>query len=77
MKTRAITAFFFTIVMLGSIFLGSYAFTIFYLILSVLSLFEFYKLIKNAGIRPHRNIGLMAGSLIFLMAAGLHYFVSP
>ncbi|MDN3586658.1 phosphatidate cytidylyltransferase [Pedobacter aquatilis] len=73
MKTRAITAFFFTIVMLGSVFLDSYVFTIFYLILSVLSLFEFYKLIKNSGIRPHRNIGLMASSLIFLMAAGLHY----
>jgi len=73
MKTRAITAFFFTIVMLGSIFLGSYTFTIFYLILSLLSLFEFYKLIKGSGIRPHRNIGLAAGALIFLMAAGLHY----
>ncbi|WP_421945602.1 phosphatidate cytidylyltransferase [Pedobacter sp.] len=73
MKTRAITAFFFTIVMLGSIFLGSYTFSAFYLILSVLSLFEFYKLIKNSGIRPHRNIGLAAGALIFLMAAGLHY----
>lgn len=73
MKTRAITAFFFTIVMLGSIFLGSYTFTIFYLVLSILSLFEFYKLIKNSGIRPHRNIGIIAGALIFLMAAGLHY----
>ena len=73
MKTRAITAFFFTIVMLGSVFLGTYVFTVFYLILSLLSLFEFYKLIKNSGIRPHRNIGLGAGALIFLMAAGLHY----
>ncbi|KQR71871.1 phosphatidate cytidylyltransferase [Pedobacter sp. Leaf176] len=73
MKTRAITAFFFTIVMLGSVFLGTYVFTAFFLILSVLSLFEFYKLIKNSGIRPHRNIGLAAGALIFLMAAGLHY----
>jgi phosphatidate cytidylyltransferase len=34
MKTRAITAFFFTIVMLGSIFLGAYTFTVFYLLLS-------------------------------------------
>lgn len=73
MKTRAITAFFFTLIMLGSIFLGSYAFSVFYLILSVLSLFEFYKLIKNAGIRPHKNIGVAAGALIFLLAAGLHY----
>lgn len=73
MKTRAITAFFFTIVMLGSIFLGRYTFTFFYLILSVLSLFEFYKLIKNAGIRPHRNGGIFVGSIIFLIAASVHY----
>ncbi|WP_443945222.1 phosphatidate cytidylyltransferase [Pedobacter sp. AW1-32] len=73
MKTRAITAFFFTIVMLASILLGSYTFSIFYLVLSILSLFEFYKLVKTSGIRPHRNIGLIAGALIFLMAAGLHY----
>jgi len=73
MKTRAITAFFFTIVMLGSVLLGSYTFTAFYLILSILSLFEFYKLIKNSGIRPHRNIGLGAAALVFLLAAGLHY----
>ncbi|MGY0039547.1 hypothetical protein [Pedobacter sp. NJ-S-72] len=59
MKTRAITAFFFTIVMLGSIFLGAYTFTFFYLLLSVFSLAEFYKLIKTSGIRPHRNIGLV------------------
>lgn len=60
--------------MLGSMFLGPYVFTAFYLILSILSLFEFYKLIKNSGIRPHRNIGLVASAIIFLLAAGLHYF---
>jgi len=73
MKTRAITAFFFTIVMLGSIFLGSYVFSIFYLFLSLATLFEFFKLIKNAGIRPHRNIALLAATLIFLLTAGYHY----
>lgn len=73
MKTRAITAFFFTIVMLGSILLGSYTFTAFYLILSLVGLFEFFKLIKTAGIRPHRNIALIAATLIFMMTAGYHY----
>jgi phosphatidate cytidylyltransferase len=72
MKTRAITAFFFTIVMLGSIFLGGYTFTFFYLILSLAALFEFFGMIKTAGIRPHRNIALFAAALIFLMTAGYH-----
>jgi len=72
MKTRAITAFFFTIVMLGSIFGGPYTFTVFYLVLSLAALFEFFSMIKSAGIRPHRNIALFAASLIFLMTAGYH-----
>ena len=73
MKTRAITAFFFTIVMLSSVLLGGYTFTGFYLILSVLALFEFFKLIKISGIRPHRNIALAVSTLMFLMTAGYHF----
>lgn len=73
MKTRAITAFFFTIVMLGSVFLGGYTFSGFYLLLSVFALAEFYKLIKTAGIRTHNVIGLLAGALIFLMTAAYHF----
>lgn len=72
MKTRAITAFFFTIVMLGSIFLGAYTFTFFYLILSLAALLEFFNMIKTAGIRPHRNVALFVAALIFLMIAGYH-----
>lgn len=72
MKTRAITAFFFTIVMLGSIFSGGYTFTIFYLILSLAALLEFFAMIKTAGIRSHRNIAVFAAALIFLMTAGYH-----
>lgn len=74
MKTRAITAFFFTIVMLASLYSGPYVFGGFYLLLSVFALAEFYKLIKTAGIRAHRNAGLVTGSLIFIMAAVNHYY---
>ena len=73
MKTRAITAFFFTIVMLGSMLLGGYTFTAFYLLLSTVSLLEFYRLIKIGGIRPHRNIGVIAASIIFLITASVHF----
>lgn len=74
MKTRAITAFFFTIVMLGSIFLGAYTFTGFYLVLSIVALLEFYKLVKIGGIRPHRNIGVVVAAVIFLLTASYHFF---
>lgn len=77
MKTRAITAFFFTIVMLGSIFLGAYTFTGFYLLLSVFALAEFYKLIKTAAIKPHVAVGLCTSALIFMFVAASHFFEIP
>jgi len=73
MKTRAITAFFFTIVMLGSIFLGAYTFTFFYLLLSVLALAEFYKLTGTAGTKPHREAGLATAIVTFLLVAVYHF----
>ncbi len=73
MKTRAITAFFFTLVMLGSIFLGAYTFTFFYLILSLMALMEFYKLIQTTGNKPQLGIGLLTSAAIFLCLAA--YFL--
>ncbi len=52
MKTRAITAFFFVTVMLASLLLGAYAFTVFFLLLSLLSTEEFYKLVRADGLKP-------------------------
>lgn len=66
MKTRAITAFFFTIVMLGSIFLGAYTFAAFYLVLSLFGLLEFYKLVNIAGVKPQRSLGVVLAALVFL-----------
>lgn len=65
MKVRAITGFFFVIVMLASLLLGKYAFALFFIVLSLLCLVEFYKLVKTETIRPHRSLGvLLAGTLI-------------
>jgi len=74
MKTRAITAFFFTIVMLGSVLLGGTVFTVFYLLLSLLSLAEFYKLIRTTEIKPHVLLGYIGGALIFGCLAARQLF---
>ena len=73
MKTRAITAFFFTIVMLGSIFLGAYTFTGFYLLLSLVALLEFYKMIKIGGVKPQRMLGVLVAALIYLATFSVHF----
>jgi phosphatidate cytidylyltransferase len=69
MKTRAITGFFFVIVMLGSVLLGPYPFGIFYLLLMLLCLNEFYGLIKQSGLKPSAATGLLNGAFIFILFA--------
>lgn len=69
MKTRAITAFFFTIVMLASILLGAYTFSAFYLLLSLFALLEFYKMVGIGNIKAHKGIGIIAAAAIFAGAA--------
>lgn len=65
MKTRAITAFFFTLIMLSSIFLGAYTFSAFYLLLSSLALVEFYKMVKIGGAKPHQLFGVLSAIILF------------
>lgn len=74
MKTRAITAFFFAIVMLGSFFLGAEVFTVFYLLLSLAGLYEFYTLVNTAGILPHKVLGIICGFLMFGAVAAFPFF---
>lgn len=65
MKVRAITGFFFVVVMLASLLLGQYAFAVFFIVLSFLCLVEFYRLVKTDVIKPHRSLGvLLAGTII-------------
>jgi phosphatidate cytidylyltransferase len=74
MKTRAITAFFFTLVMLASVFLGASVFTVFYLLLSLAGLFEFYTLVNTAGIKPNKILGLLTGFFLFGFIAAFPFF---
>nr|WP_294948269.1 phosphatidate cytidylyltransferase [uncultured Mucilaginibacter sp.] len=73
MKIRAITGFFFIIVMLGSVLLGDYIFGAFYLLLCLLCLHEFYGLNIKSGIRPNRVAGFITAILIFTGFALVNY----
>jgi phosphatidate cytidylyltransferase len=65
MKLRAITGFFFIIVMIASNLLGPYVFSGFYLLLSAFCLFEFYKLVREGGMTASRETGIINGALFF------------
>lgn len=77
MKTRAITGFFFVIVMLASLLCGHYVFGVFYLALSLFCLWEFYGLIKQAGISPNVPTGMLYGALVYIVFALLTYAYTP
>src|SRR5215216_93167 len=74
MKLRAITGFFFIIVMIASNLLGPYVFSGFYLLLSGFCLFEFYKLVREGGMTASRETGIINGALFFLAIAANFYF---
>lgn len=69
MRTRAITGFFFVIVMLASVLLGNYVFDVFYLLLSMLCLWEFYGLLKKSGAGPDQATGMLNGGLLYMVTA--------
>lgn len=69
MKTRAITGLFFVIVMLGSVLLGQYVFSGFYLLLSAFCLREFYGLISQTGVKPNTRWGIINGVVLFAVMA--------
>ncbi|HWZ16191.1 MAG TPA: phosphatidate cytidylyltransferase [Mucilaginibacter sp.] len=77
MKTRAITGFFFVVVMLASLLLGHYVFGAFFLVLSVLCLREFYSLLNKSGESPDMVTGLINGIFIYVIFALIVYQNNP
>jgi len=73
MKTRAITGFFFIVVMLASVLSGQVVFGIFYLLLSGYCLWEFYGLIKQSGIMPGKLSGILNGLYLYVVFALMSY----
>ncbi|MEC3879968.1 phosphatidate cytidylyltransferase [Parapedobacter sp. 10938] len=70
MRTRAITALFFVIVMVASMLLGSYVFTVFFILLSTYCVAEFYRIIGDDKGQPNRPMGLLLGIMGFGLFAG-------
>jgi len=82
MKTRAITGILFVIVLVASMLLGSWVFSIFFLLISLLSLEEFYRIInadvinntdiKNSETKVNRWAGIALGAALFLCLILIH-----
>jgi phosphatidate cytidylyltransferase len=66
MKTRAITGFFFVLVMLASVLTGEVTFALFFLLLSLFSVNEFFGLVESDDVKPHRFLGLLLAAATFV-----------
>ena len=77
MKTRAITGFFFIIVMIGSVLLDHNVFGAFYLILCLLCLHECYGLNIKSGIPVNRTTGFINAVFIYSLFAIIVYHDRP
>lgn len=80
MKIRAITSFFFVLIMLAAVLTGPYTFSAFFVLLGLLCTDEFYRMVRSEAIQPNRLLGLLLGIVLFtaivlcvLTDAGLIY----
>lgn len=77
MKTRAITALFFVIVMVASFLFGPDVFLIFYLLLATACLYEYYGMMKQGGLFPLSICGLIGSVISFLLVFDLTFLELP
>lgn len=64
--TRALSALVFVIVLIGSVVWNYYSFTIFFFIVAMLGLNEFYKLSAGLNAQPYKTTGFLAGIITYL-----------
>jgi phosphatidate cytidylyltransferase len=64
--TRALSAIFFVAVLLSCTLFSYLSFTVFYLVVALWGLTEFYKMAKALGYRPYAPMGYFSASLLYL-----------
>lgn len=72
---RALTGFFFVVIMVAAILSGATAFFTLFFTITLLSLLEFYKLAEHTGHEPQKALGVITGSLCYIIISlvGLEY----
>lgn len=63
MKTRAITGFFFILVLIGAVLWSPFSFVPFFTIMAAMCAHEFYRMVSSEQVKPMREIGLVFAAL--------------
>lgn len=70
--TRSLSAVVFVILLIGSVYWNYYSFSLFFLIVSMIGLGEFYKLSEALGTKPFKITGYLAGFMVYLQGLTLN-----
>ena len=65
---RSVTALFFVVIILTSIFVNQYTFAGIFMIITTISLIEFYQLTEKGGFKPQKRYGIIMGTVMFILS---------
>ena len=71
--TRALTALVFVVVLLGSLLWNYYSFTLFFFLVAMMGLNEFYKLSEKLEAQPYKLVGVISGALVYVTFINVNY----
>jgi len=77
LATRTLTGICIVFLIMASAVLSRYAFTLVFLVITIIGLLEFYSLVEKAGFRPNKILGVVAGVFLFLSNALVALEIAP
>ena len=66
LATRTITGLIYGLTLIGGLVLSKYTFYLFFFIVMILGLKEFYQLVEHKGVKPQKSMGYIIATKIFL-----------
>ena len=75
--TRTLSGLVFVTIVIGAIFGGQYSHALLFLFVSIVCLYEFYRALKNKGIKANNIMGIIVGSLVYGTIASVVLFKLP
>ncbi len=65
--TRTLTGVLYLVVFIGALIIGKYTFAALFLVISLIALWEFYSIVDLMGHKPMRYLGILIGTVLFLL----------
>jgi phosphatidate cytidylyltransferase len=67
-RTRSLSSIVFVVLLLGSVFYGYLSFSVFFMLVALGGLMEFYRIAEQLGAKPLKNLGYFSAILMYLLS---------